>query len=123
MYRYLGILVKMNLTGIFNFGFPFRSLSCTQSCRMTIMIARRRMRTADRRPLDRFVVLVLQLNSKLTIFIYNFTFSVDQVFEPLSAHRAMSSHGVDQVGFEERHILHSIRQHGTHGERARRWTW
>ena len=81
------------------------------------------MRTADRRPLDRFVVLVLQLNYKLTIFIYNFTFSVDQVFEPLSAHRAMSSHGVDQVGFEERHILHSIRQHGTHGERARRWTW
>ena len=40
------------------------------------------------------------------------------MFEPLSAHRAMSAHGVDQVGFEERHILHSIRQHGTHGERA-----
>ena len=28
----------------------------------------------------------------------------------------MSAHGVDQVGFEERHILHSVRQHGTaHG--------
>ena len=35
-----------------------------------------------------------------------------QVFEPLSAHRAMSAHGVDQVGFEERHILHAVRQHG-----------
>ena len=34
------------------------------------------------------------------------------MFEPLSAHRAMSAHGVDQVGFEERHILHAVRQHG-----------
>merc|ERR1719499_836669 len=42
--------------------------------------------------------------------------SFGQVFEPLSAHRAMSAHGVDQVGFEERHILHAVRQHGTaHG--------
>ena len=41
---------------------------------------------------------------------------LSQVFEPLSAHRAMSAHGVDQVGFEERHILHAVRQHGTaHG--------
>ena len=24
----------------------------------------------------------------------------------------MSAHGVDQVGFEERHILHAVRQHG-----------
>ena len=28
----------------------------------------------------------------------------------------MSAHGVDQVGFEERHILHAVRQHGAaHG--------
>lgn len=45
-------------------------------------------------------------------------FSVVQVFEPRSAHRAMSAHGVDQIGFEERHILHAVRQHGSHGERV-----
>merc|ERR1719458_2278338 len=42
--------------------------------------------------------------------------SFGQVFEPRSAHRAMSAHGVDQIGFEERHILHAVRQHGAaHG--------
>lgn len=41
--------------------------------------------------------------------------SFGQVFEPRSAHRAMSAHGVDQIGFEERHILHAVRQHGSHG--------
>jgi len=41
--------------------------------------------------------------------------SFGQVFEPRSAHRAMSAHGVEQIGFEEHHILTKFRQHGTHG--------
>ena len=75
------------------------------------------MYAADLQNIDTITDYTLWLNQYLLYFsIYQKKkFSHSQVFEPLSAHRAVSAHGVDQVGFEERHILHAVRQHGTHG--------